>query len=48
MIEIGIIPSDGRAVLTRCIDLVGSDDENDEEAEIDPMVGRSGPGAGIH
>lgn len=42
------VPSDGQAVLTRCIDLylAGSDDENDAEAEIDPMLGQSGPGAG--
>ncbi|CAD6592491.1 MAG: hypothetical protein ASARMPRED_006310 [Alectoria sarmentosa] len=43
---IEIVPSDGQAVLTRCIDLVGSDDENDEEAEMDPMIGQSGPGTG--
>ena len=42
----GVVPSDGQAVLTRCIDLVGSDDENDEEAEMDPMIGQSGPGTG--
>lgn len=40
------ISSNGLAVLTRCIDLVGSDDENDEEAEIDPMLGQPGPGTG--
>lgn len=44
--EMKVVPSDGQAVLTRCIDLVGSDDENDEEAEIDPMIGQSGPGTG--
>ena len=32
---------DSQAVLTRCIDLVGSDEENDE-AGIDPMLGQSG------
>lgn len=40
------VSSNGLAVLTRCIDLVGSDDENDEEAEIDPMLGQPGPGTG--
>ena len=40
------VPSDGQAVLTQCIDLVGSDDENDEGAEIDPTIGQSDPGAG--
>ncbi|KAL9132359.1 MAG: hypothetical protein Q9175_006466 [Cornicularia normoerica] len=43
--DMRIVRSDGQAVLTRCIDLVGSDDENDEETGIDPMLGESGPGA---
>lgn len=42
------VPSDGQAVLTRCIDLylAGSDDENEEEAEIDPRLIQSGLGIG--
>ena len=44
--DIRIVISDREAVLSRCIDLVGSDDENDEEPEIDPMLGQSGPGTG--
>lgn len=46
MTDIRVVPSDGQAVLTQCIDLVGSDDENDEEADIDPTIGQSDPGAG--
>ena len=42
----GPVSSDGQTGLTRCIDLVGSDDENDEEADIDPMLDQSGPSAG--
>lgn len=43
-----IVLSDHQAVLTRCIDLIASDDENDEEVEIDPMLGQSGPSVGKH
>ena len=39
-----MVPSNGQTVLTLCIDLVDSDDE--EGAKIDPMLGQSGPGAG--
>lgn len=44
--DIRVISSNIEAVLTRCINLVGIDDEKAEEAEIDPMLGQSGPGAG--
>ena len=37
---------DIQVVLTHCIDLVGNDDENDDEAGMDPMPGQSGPGFG--
>lgn len=42
------VPTNGQAVLTRCIDLylTGSDDEIDDEAEIDPMLSQPGPGTG--
>ena len=42
------VPANSQAVLTQCIDLnlTGSDDEIDEEAEIDPMLSQPGPGAG--
>lgn len=43
LIDMNIVPSDDEAVLTRCIDLVGSDDE---EAETVPLLGEFGPGAG--
>ncbi len=38
--------SDGQAVLTRCIDLIGNDGENDEETDIDPTLGQSGSVSG--
>ena len=41
-----IIPSDGQAVLIQCIGLIGGNDDNDEDVEIDPMLGPSGLGAG--
>ena len=41
-----IISSNCEAVLSRCLDLVGSDDENDEEAEMDPTLSEAGPGTG--
>ena len=40
-----LIRTDGHTVLIICIDLVCSDDENDEEIGIDPMLGQSAPGA---
>ena len=44
--DMKIVSSNGEAVLSRCIDLVSSDDENHEEAEVDPMLGQSGPSTG--
>lgn len=41
-----LVPSDDQVVLTRCIDLIGTDDEIDAEPEIDPMLGQPGPSAG--
>ena len=44
--DMSVVSSNVEAVLTRCINLVGSDDQNADEAEIDPMLGQPGPGAG--
>lgn len=44
--QMGVAEQEIIEILTQCIDLISSDDENDEEAEIDPMLGQSGPGAG--
>lgn len=44
--DMKIVSFDGQSVLTRCIDLVGGDDENEEEAGIDPMLGQSDPDTG--
>ena len=41
--DMKIVSPDGQSVLTRCIDLVGVDEENAEEAGIDPMLGQSDP-----
>lgn len=41
-----IIPSDGQAVLIQCIGLIGGNDENDEDLEIDPTLSQSGLDAG--
>ena len=45
-INMRIISSNREAVLSRCIDLVSSDDENDEEAEMDPTLSQADPGTG--
>lgn len=44
--QMGVSEQEIIEILTQCIDLVGSDDENDEGAEIDPTIGQSDPGAG--
>ena len=44
--DMRIISSNCEAVLSRCIDLVGSDDENDEEEEMDPTLSQADPGTG--
>ena len=44
--DMRMISSNCEAVLSRCIDLVGSDDENDEEAEMDPTLSQTDPGTG--
>ena len=36
-----LIRTDGWTVLIICIDLVGSDEDNEEEIGIDPMLGQS-------
>ena len=44
--DMRIFSSNCEAVLSRCVDLVGSDDENDEEAEMDPTLSQADPGTG--
>lgn len=40
------VHSNGQAVLDRCMSLLESNEANNEEAEIDPMLGQSHPSTG--